>query len=108
MHTDRTYGASEPFLASNPSGIARSGKGRCNRSMSTKSREVIFGGQVRAAKLNAEQARQRAKEAAREADRGARLVAQDASVGQPNHHPQSDNASTVATLVGGPMPTLRD
>jgi hypothetical protein len=37
--------------------------------MSTKSREVIWGGQVRAAKMNAESARQRAKEAAREADR---------------------------------------
>ena len=31
---------------------------------STKSREVIFGSQVRAAKMNAEHARQRAKEAA--------------------------------------------
>jgi hypothetical protein len=37
--------------------------------MSTKSREVIWGGQIRAAKANAESARQRAKEAAREADR---------------------------------------
>jgi hypothetical protein len=37
--------------------------------MGTKSREVIWGGQVRAAKMNAESARQRAKEAAREADR---------------------------------------
>jgi hypothetical protein len=37
--------------------------------MSTKSREVIWGGQVRAAKMNAESARQRAKEAACEADR---------------------------------------
>jgi hypothetical protein len=79
--------------------------------MSTKSREVIFGGQIRAAKLNAEQARQSAKEAAREADRAEAHAGRSgwrASVGQPNHHPQSDNASTVATLVGGPMPTLRD
>jgi hypothetical protein len=37
--------------------------------MSTKSREVIWSGQIRAAKANAESARQRAKEAAREADR---------------------------------------
>jgi hypothetical protein len=37
--------------------------------MGTKSREVIFGGQVRAAKMNAEHARKRAVEAAREADR---------------------------------------
>jgi ribosomal protein L40E len=37
--------------------------------MGTKSREVIWGGQVGAAKINAESARKRAKEAAREADR---------------------------------------
>jgi hypothetical protein len=37
--------------------------------MSTKSREVIWGGQVRAAEMNAGSARQRAKEATREADR---------------------------------------
>ena len=37
--------------------------------MSTRSREVIWGGQIRAAKANADSARQRAKEAAREADR---------------------------------------
>jgi hypothetical protein len=36
---------------------------------STKSREVIWGGRIRAAKMNAEQARQRAIETAREADR---------------------------------------
>jgi hypothetical protein len=37
--------------------------------MGTKSREVIWGGQVRAAKMNAEHARQRAKEAVHQADR---------------------------------------
>jgi hypothetical protein len=37
--------------------------------MSTKSREVIWGGQVRAAEMNAGSARQRAREATREADR---------------------------------------
>src|SRR6266550_4639078 len=36
---------------------------------STKSREVIWGGRIDAAKINAESARQRALEAAREADR---------------------------------------
>src|SRR6266702_6834834 len=36
---------------------------------STKSREVIWGGRIGAAKINAENARQRATEAAREADR---------------------------------------
>jgi hypothetical protein len=55
--------------ASNPSGIASGRNGRCNVAMSTKSREVIWGGQVRAAKINADGARQRAKEAGREADR---------------------------------------
>jgi hypothetical protein len=37
--------------------------------MGTKSREVIYGGQVRAAKMNADRARKFAVEAAREADR---------------------------------------
>jgi hypothetical protein len=37
--------------------------------MSTKSREVIWGGQVRAAKMNADSARDRARQAVREADR---------------------------------------
>jgi hypothetical protein len=37
--------------------------------MGTKSREVIWGSQVRGAKMSAEHARQRAREAAREADR---------------------------------------
>lgn len=37
--------------------------------MGTKSREVIYGGQVRAAKMNADCARKLATEAAREADR---------------------------------------
>ncbi|MBV9531980.1 MAG: hypothetical protein JO283_13145 [Bradyrhizobium sp.] len=36
---------------------------------STKSRKVIWGGRISAAKINAEQARKRAREAAREADR---------------------------------------
>jgi hypothetical protein len=36
--------------------------------MGTKSREVIFGGQVRAAKMKAERARKLAEEAIREAD----------------------------------------
>jgi hypothetical protein len=37
--------------------------------MGTKSREVIWGGQVRAAKMNAESARERARQAVRAADR---------------------------------------
>ena len=35
----------------------------------TKSREVIWGGRIKLAKMNAEHARKRAEEAAREADR---------------------------------------
>jgi hypothetical protein len=53
----------------NASGIAPVSKARCNPAMGTKSREVIWGGQVRAAKMNAETARERAIKAAREADR---------------------------------------
>jgi hypothetical protein len=41
---------------------------RCN-APTTKSREVIRGSRIGAGKINAERARQRAKEAAREADR---------------------------------------
>jgi len=37
--------------------------------MSTKSREVIFGSQIAGAKIRAEEARKRAREAVREADR---------------------------------------
>src|SRR6202049_567776 len=37
--------------------------------MSTKSREVIFGGQIRGAQIRAESAREPAKKATREADR---------------------------------------
>jgi hypothetical protein len=67
---DRTYGAARLFLVANSSGIAMAGKGRCNlRAMGTKSREVIYGGRVRAAKMNADRARKLAVEAAREADR---------------------------------------
>jgi hypothetical protein len=40
-----------------------------SRMSSTKSREVIWGGRIRAAKMNAQYARERATEAAREADR---------------------------------------
>jgi hypothetical protein len=37
--------------------------------MSTKSREVIFGSRIRGAKIHADNARERAKQAVREADR---------------------------------------
>jgi hypothetical protein len=67
---DRTYRATEPFRASKPSGIAESRKCRCNvYAMSTKSRQVIWGGQIMGAKIRAQGARERAKQAIREADR---------------------------------------
>jgi len=42
--------------------------------MGTKSREVIYGGRVRAAKMNADRARKLAVEAAREADRAEAML----------------------------------
>ena len=68
LHTARTCRVASPFPASNPSGIAGSRKGRCNSPMGGPSRRRIFGDRVRGAKISAEHARQRAKEAAREAD----------------------------------------
>jgi hypothetical protein len=43
--------------------------GRCNIAMSTRSREVIWGGQIMGAEINARNAREAATKAAREADR---------------------------------------
>jgi hypothetical protein len=68
---DRTCRADRPFPASNPSGITRGSKRRCNAAMGTKSREVIWGGQIRGAKIRARSAREAAQKAAREADRAA-------------------------------------
>jgi hypothetical protein len=60
-----------PFRASRACGIASSRCVSCNlRAMNaTNSREVIWGGRVSAAKINAEHTRKRATEAVREADR---------------------------------------
>ena len=74
------------------------------RAMSTKSREVIWSGQVRAAKMNAESARQRAKEAAREADRAeayAWSLRMKASAGQRRRRRRSRNVSMAVTGVRG-------
>jgi hypothetical protein len=66
---------------------------------STKSREVIWGGRIiTAAKINAEQARQRAVEAVREADRAEALRGPfewRATAGRRNPHQPSPNASTA-------------
>jgi len=53
----------------------------------TKSREVIWGGRVSAAKISAEEARKRAVEAVREADRagGSRLVAANGGLRWPGY-----------------------
>jgi hypothetical protein len=71
LHIDRTCRASTPFRTSNSGGIGRNRKGRCNAAMSTKSRQVIYGGRIIGAKIRAQDARQRAVEVAREADRAA-------------------------------------
>ena len=68
LHIDRTCRASTAFRTSNSSGIARSRKARCDAGMSTKSRQVIYGSQIKGAKIRAEGARKRAAEAIREAD----------------------------------------
>jgi hypothetical protein len=57
---DRTCSAARLFQASIPGGVARGREGTVVAAMgSTKSREVIWGGQIGAAKINAEHARQR-------------------------------------------------
>jgi hypothetical protein len=65
---------------------------------STKSREVIWGGRVRAAKLNAEGARQRATEAAREADRA---EAHAWSLRMEGYGGPAQPSPTIAHLNGG-------
>jgi hypothetical protein len=65
---DRTCRVVGPFPASNPSGIARSRMGRCNGPMGGPTRRRIFGDRVGGAKIRAVHARERAKEAARQAD----------------------------------------
>jgi hypothetical protein len=52
-----------------PSGLRLSGGGGILPGMSTKSREVVWGGQIMGAKILAQGARERAQKAAREADR---------------------------------------
>jgi hypothetical protein len=68
-HNDRTDMASTSLRASNPSGIARSRKARCNAAMSTKSQQTIYGGRAIGAKIRAQGAREAAQKAIREADR---------------------------------------
>ena len=65
--------------------------------MGTKSREVIYGGRVRAAQVNAERARKLAIEAAREADRAeAHAVSAYGRLGGP-----AQPSSTIAQCLNG-------
>ena len=57
------------FQPANPSGIADRSKVRCNATMSTKSRQTIYGGAIMGADIRAKSAREAAKKAAQEADR---------------------------------------
>jgi hypothetical protein len=68
LRTRRTRRVANPFGTSNPA-IASSRNGAVMPGMSTKSREVIYGGPVIGAKIRAEGARKRAAEATREDDR---------------------------------------
>ena len=110
LHTARTCSVLAAFLTSNSSGIAPPRKGRCNPVMGTKSREVIWGGQVMGAKIRAESAPKRAKEAAREADRAeahAWSLRMEGFGGPaqpiPNHRPMSQ---WWLRLVRGQVPPL--
>jgi hypothetical protein len=58
---DRIWGQS---AVTAPTGIARVCRGRCNAAMGTKSREVIWGGQIMGAEIHARHAREEAWEAA--------------------------------------------
>jgi hypothetical protein len=80
--------------------------------MSTKSRQVIYGSRIAGAKIRAEEARKRAVEAAREADRAdaeamvhphGRLWRTGAAV--PNHRPMPQRRLWLAR---GSMPSVRD
>ena len=73
--------------------------------MGTISREAIYGGRVRAAKMNADRARKLAVEAAREADRA---EADARSLDRLSPRQPSRNVSTGLRLVGGEVPPMRD
>jgi hypothetical protein len=69
LHTARTCSVIIPLDAAKPSGIAWHRQGRCNAVMSTKSREVIWGGTIMGAEIAARHDREEAQKAAREANR---------------------------------------
>jgi hypothetical protein len=78
---------------------------------STKSREVIWGGRVRAAKMNAEHARERPLEAVRATDRAdahAWSLRMKGFGGPAQPSQTSLNASTGLRLAGGKVLSVRD
>jgi hypothetical protein len=98
------------FRSANPWGLA--GRSRCVLNgkelsktskffpatdlMSTKSREVLFGSQIRGAKIRADGARQHASQAVREADRAeaeAWSIRMEGRAGRRRHPRRSRNAS---------------
>jgi hypothetical protein len=66
--------------------------------MSTKSREVIFGSRIRGAKIHAENARQRAKQAVREADRA---EAEAWSIRMEGYGGPAQPSPTIAQCING-------
>lgn len=79
--------------------------------MSTKTREVIWGGRIMGAKMRAETARQEARKAARAADRAEaeawslRMEAMGASTAKPNDRPRPERR---LRLAGDRMLPLQD
>ena len=68
FHIDRTGRGANSFRAPNSSGIASVADALCNAPMGGPSRRRIFGDRVRGAKISAEHARERARDAVRKAD----------------------------------------
>jgi hypothetical protein len=99
MRIDRTCSASSPFLTSNSSGMARSRKGRCNGPMGGPTRRRIFGDRVGGARIHAVHARERAKEAVREADAAECLLWSEQMEGLGG--PARPSPTTAQCLNGG-------
>jgi hypothetical protein len=72
--------------------------------MSTKSREVIFGSRIAGAKIRAEGARQRAREAVREADRA---EAEAWSIRMEGYGGPAQPPLTIGQCLNGPIRTRR-
>ena len=92
--------------------LRRLAKAAVMPAMGTKSREVIWGGQIMGAKIHARHAREEAKKAIREADRAEarRLVAADGRLWRPGAALAHDRPMHPwrARLAGGRMQPLQD